>query len=206
MVLGLSLVVVGGLLVAGRTVALPKLPRLGDGGAGRGSEAADPWLPPDGRLRRRLRAGVADLHGRAVPGRGRGGFRSDSLATGTALFLAYALGMGAVVGAVSVAIALASDGLVRGLRRSGAGCRAPAGSCCCWPVPTSPGTAPGRCVLRGYPTDDPVIDTAASVQHALADVVAAVGPGGWLLVVGAVVAATLVANRATARLSGRVGR
>ncbi len=39
---------------------------------------------------------------------------------GVALFLAYAVGMGLVVGTVAVAVALANDSLVRRIRRAGA--------------------------------------------------------------------------------------
>ncbi len=131
------------------------------------------------------------------------GFRSDSLGTGVALFLAYALGMGAVVGAVAVAVALASDGLVRGLRRSGRWLpRASgvvlllAGAYVAWY-----GAWEAR-VLNGAPADDPVIEAAADVQRALADAVAVVGPGGWALVGLALVVGTV----ATSRLKRRGSR
>ncbi len=196
-VLGLSLVVVGGLLVAGRTVALPKLPRLPGrrGRAGAPKPLTRGFLPMAGfgvgYALASLTCTVAPFLAVVVAG-----FRSDSLGTGVALFLAYALGMGAVVGAVAVAVALASDGLVRGLRRSGRWLpRASgvvlllAGAYVAWY-----GAWEAR-VLNGAPADDPVIDAAADVQRALADAVAVVGPGGWALVGLALVVGTLATSR-----------
>lgn len=46
-----------------------------------------------------------------------GSFRDSDLAGGLATYLAYALGMGLVVGVLTVAVALAQDGIVRRLRR-----------------------------------------------------------------------------------------
>ena len=46
-------------------------------------------------------------------------FRAGSVAEGVALYLAYAVGMGLLVGTAAVAVALARRGLVTGLRRTG---------------------------------------------------------------------------------------
>lgn len=177
-VLGLSLVVVGVVLVLGRTIKVPS-------------------------LRRRRTLPARPLTGGFVPMAGFGagyalasltctiapflavvvaGFRSESVLTGLTLFLGYALGMAAVVGAVAIAVALASNGLVRALRGTGR-----------W-LPRASGTvlllagayvawygAWEIRVLRGGPTDDPVVDAAARLQRSLAEAVAAVGPGGWAL-------------------------
>ncbi len=111
------------------------------------------------------------------------GFRTDSVAVGIALFLAYAAGMGLVVGTVAVAVALANDSLVRRIRRTGA-----------W-VPRLSGVLLFLAglyaayygwwelrVLAGEDPDDPVIATAATVQRALVEAVQTVGAVGWLIV------------------------
>ncbi len=95
--------------------------------------------------------------------------RAGSVADGVALYLGYALGMGAVVGLAAVAVALARRGLVAALRRSGR-----------W-VPRVAGAllllagayvawygAWGLRVLGGDDPADPVIEGAARVQRALA--------------------------------------
>lgn len=123
------------------------------------------------------------------------GFRSDSVAVGIALFLAYAAGMGLVVGAVAVATALAHESLVRRIRRTGA-----------W-VPRASGLLlllAGAYVayygwwelrvLAGGNADDPVIATAAGFQRGMVDLVQAVGPLGWLVTGGLLVAAALVST------------
>lgn len=111
------------------------------------------------------------------------GFRIDSVTVGVTLFLAYAAGMGLVVGAVAVAVALAQDSLVHRLRRTGA-----------W-VPRVSGVLLGLAglyvayygwwelrVLAGADPDDPVIAAAATVQRNLVDAVQALGAVGWLIV------------------------
>ncbi len=190
-VLGLSLVVVGGLLVLGRTVALPKLPSRRGGAARPLTRGFVPMAGFGvGYALASLTCTVAPFLAVVVAG-----FRTDSVATGVVLFLAYALGMGAVVGAVAVAVALASDGLVRSLRRTGRWLPRVsgvvlllAGAYVAWY-----GAWEVR-VLGGSTPDDPVIDAAAQVQRALADAVATVGPGGWGLVVAGLVAATAVSS------------
>jgi cytochrome c-type biogenesis protein len=118
------------------------------------------------------------------------------VASGIALFAAYAAGMGAIVGTVAVAVALASDGLVRWLRRSGrwlprvsGGVLLLAGAYVAWY-----GAWEVR-VLRGSSADDPVIDAAAGLQRELADAATAVGPGGWALMMLVLVGLTLLSAR-----------
>ena len=130
-------------------------------------------------------------------------FHADSLLTGAGLFLLYAAGMGLVVGTAALAVALAQQSLVRGARRLG---------------PTVP-TAGGVLlllvgayvayygwweirVLGGAPTDDPVIETAAAVQHWLANTTTSIGAAGFALVlVGSVLAISLA--RIVRRLPSR---
>ena len=175
--LGATLVVLGGWLAAGRSVRMPQLRRR--------SSTARPltrsfWSMTGfgaGYATASLTCTIAPFLAVVVAG-----FRSDSVLVGLGLFLAYAAGMGLVVGAVAVAVALAQHSLVRGMRRSGA-----------W-VPRFSGVlllVAGAYVayygsweirvLRGASPDDRVIDAAANVQQAMVDVVQALGPVGWLL-------------------------
>lgn len=180
--LGILLAGVGALLLAGRTVALPR--------RGSSTRARKPLTGSlvsmagfgAGYALASLTCTIAPFLAVVVAG-----FRTDSIGVGVALFLAYAAGMGLVVGTVAIAVALAEDTLVSRLRRAGA-----------W-VPRISGAlllAAGVYVayygwweirvLRGGSTDDPVISVAASVQSTLVRLVQAPGPLGWLIA-GAVV-------------------
>ncbi len=110
-------------------------------------------------------------------------FRADSLLAGSGLFLLYAAGMGLVVGTAALAVALAQRSLVRGARRLGR------------LVPTAGGVLlllVGTYVayygwweirvLRGAPTEDPVIEAAAAVQRWLANTATSIGAGGFALI------------------------
>ncbi|WP_282699819.1 cytochrome c biogenesis protein CcdA [Streptomyces sp. CC219B] len=104
-------------------------------------------------------------------------FRSGSTGEGLALFTAYAAGMGLIVGAASLTVALTRTTAVTRLRRLGA---------------LAPRLGGGLLLLvgsyvayygwyevraqDGAVTSDPVIDTAATVQRALADAVDSAGP------------------------------
>ncbi len=117
-------------------------------------------------------------------------FRADSPLTGAGLFLLYAAGMGLVVGTAALAVALAQQSLVGAARRVGRAVPATGGAVLVlvggyvayygwWEIR----------VLRGAPTQDPVIDAAAAVQHWLANTATSIGPAGFALVLaGAVVA------------------
>ena len=110
-------------------------------------------------------------------------FRASSAWTGAALFVAYALGMGLMVGAAAVAVALARSSLVSRLQRAGG-----------W-VPRAAGVlmvVVGAYVayygwwelrvLAGGATDDPVVGAAGRLQAMLAAAVTALGPV-WLVVI-----------------------
>jgi cytochrome c-type biogenesis protein len=121
------------------------------------------------------------------------GFRTDSVAAGVGLFLAYAAGMALVVGAVALAVAFAQTSLVRRLRRA-----APlisraagallllAGAYVAWY-----GWYEIR-VFRDAGTTDPIVDTAAKAQAAVAGWLDQVGPA----TVAATVAVLLLATTA----------
>lgn len=104
-------------------------------------------------------------------------FRSGSVAAGAAHYLAYAAGMGLLVGIAAVAVALARRGLVRGLRRTGR-----------W-VPRVTGVlllvvgsyvawygAWELRVLGGGEAGDPVIEAAARIQGWLSSLVQRITP------------------------------
>lgn len=103
--------------------------------------------------------------------------RAGSVGEGVALYLAYAAGMGLLVGVAAVAVALARRGLVTGLRRAGR-----------W-VPRVAGVllvvvggyvawygAWELRVLDGADPADPVIEAAARVQRTIAGWVDALTP------------------------------
>jgi cytochrome c-type biogenesis protein len=110
-------------------------------------------------------------------------FRASSAWTGAALFVAYALGMGLMVGAASVAVALARSSLVSRLQRAGRWGPRVAGVLMIvvgayvayygwWELR----------VLAGGSTDDPVVSAAGRLQAWLAGAVNALGPV-WLVVI-----------------------
>ncbi|MEV8596309.1 cytochrome c biogenesis protein CcdA [Streptomyces sp. NPDC052012] len=122
-------------------------------------------------------------------------FRSGSTGEGIALFTAYAGGMGLIVGAASLTVALTRTTAVTRLRRLGA---------------VAPRLGGGLLVLVGVyvayygwyeirvqrdpTTEDPVIDAAGAVQRTIADALDATGPAvvtalfaGLLLVTGVMI-------------------
>ena len=110
-------------------------------------------------------------------------FRSSSVLEGVTLFIAYAVGMGLLVGIAAVAVALASSSLISHLRRAGRFVPTLAGI-----LMIIVGTYVGYYgwweirVLRGGRTEDPIIEAAAAIQQVVANGVAAVGVG-WLVVI-----------------------
>jgi len=186
--LGLLLVLLGGWLLAGRT-----LPNVG-------------WSPQGPRLTRRLASmvGFGAAYALASLSCTIGPFlavvvaslRAGSTLGGAALFGAYAVGMGLTVGITAVAVALARVSLVARLRRSGRWVPRAAGLLMIivggwvgyygwWEIR----------VLAGSPADDPVIRAAGEVQAWLAGAVTSVGPAGLLLLLAALVALGLLHRR-----------
>jgi cytochrome c biogenesis protein CcdA len=105
-------------------------------------------------------------------------FRAGSLARGVGLFIAYALGMALVVGAAALAVAVAREELVRRIRRAapaisrlGGALLVLAGGYVAWY-----GWYELR-VFAGATTGDPVVDGAATVQSAVSQWLADLGPG-----------------------------
>lgn len=195
-VLGVLLAVLGAALLAGAKLTLP---RLG------GRRNARPVRASFGSMAG-FGAGyaVASLSCTVAPFLAVvvAGFRSESVWVGSALFLAYAAGMGLVVGTVAVAVALARREVVARLRSSGRWAGRIGGALLLavggyvayygwWELR----------VLAGGGLDDPVIARAERAQQQLAAWVAAPGPAGWALVGGGLVAATVL----LARRGGRTG-
>lgn len=104
-------------------------------------------------------------------------FRSGSTVDGIALFTAYAAGMGLVVGAAALSVALTRTARVAGLRRLGSLASRVGGGLL---------LLVGAYVAyygwyeiraqRDPVTEDPVIEAAGAIQRALADALGAVGP------------------------------
>ncbi len=113
-------------------------------------------------------------------------FRSGTVAEGVVLFLAYAAGMGLVVGTAAVAVALGRQGLLRGLRRTGRFLPALSGGLL---VVTGAYVAwYGAWELRVLHTGagpDPVVTAAGDLQRWLAGQVASIGAVGFLVALAA---------------------
>ncbi|MFG3382202.1 cytochrome c biogenesis CcdA family protein [Streptomyces sp. NPDC047999] len=133
-------------------------------------------------------------------------FRAGSPGEGVALFAAYAVGMGLVVGAASLAVALTRTAAVPRLRRAGA---------------LAPRLGGGLLLLAGAyvayygwyelrlqrdaTTTDPVIDAAGTVQRFLADAVDAAGPVSAASAFGVLLAAALLLRARRRRAAARHG-
>ncbi|MFI6676838.1 cytochrome c biogenesis CcdA family protein [Kribbella sp. NPDC050470] len=103
-------------------------------------------------------------------------FRTDSVATGIAVFLAYAAGMGLIVGSAAIAVALARTGTVGRLRRLGRVASRLGGVLVILSglYVAYYGWYELR-VFSGTTTRDPVIDGAARLQTWIADAVDSLG-------------------------------
>ena len=193
-VLGIAVVLAGLWLLAGRT-----LPALG-------------WSPRGSRPSRRFLAMVAfgatyalaSLTCTIAPFLAIvvSSFRSGSVLAGLALFVAYGLGMGLLVGAAALAVALARGAFLDRLRRWGGGVSRVAGALLVvvgayvayygwWELQ----------VLAGSAGDDQVIRAAAAVQGRLSAMVAQLGAVRILTVAVALavlaIGVALVRHRAT---------
>ena len=160
---GVLVAAAGGWLLAGRE--LPKL-RLGAGGGAAITRSA-PGMVAFGAsyATASLTCSIAPFLALVVTS-----FRAGSTGEGIALYVAYGVGMGLLVGIAAVAVALARRGLVTRLRRTGR-----------W-VPRVGGLlllvvgayvawygAWELRVLGGDDPGDPIIEAAARIQRTLAD-------------------------------------
>ena len=198
-VLGLTLALMGLWLVAGRQLSLPSL-RRGGGGAARPLSRSFMSMAGFGAS-----YAVASISCTIAPFLAVvvGGFRSGSALEGFVLFLAYAAGMGLVVGTLAVATVFASPATVSRLRgagrwapRAAGGLLAAAGAYVAyygwWELR----------VLRGGDPSDPVIEAASTLQQTVAGLVEAPGPMGWL-VAGLVLLVVVLAVRQRSRRAAR---
>lgn len=174
-VVGVIVLLLGVWLLAGRT-----LPTLG-------------WSPKSPKLTRRAASmigfgaayAVASLTCTIGPFLAIvvGSFRAGTPIAGAALFVAYAVGMGLVVGAAAVAVALTKASLLNRLRSAGRWVPRLAGA-----LMIMVGAYVGYYgwwevrVLDGAATADPLIDAALRVQGWLVGAVLALGPA-WLVVI-----------------------
>ncbi len=161
--LGLGLVVMGVALLLGKTLTLPNFARS-KSGQGKPITASFGSMIGFGAsyALASLTCTIAPFLVVVVYG-----FQQESFVIGMTLFLGYAGGMGLVVGTVAVAVALARDAIVRGIRRSGQ-----------W-VPRISGlllVLAGAYVayygwweITGGAATDPVISTASDIQHTLVE-------------------------------------
>ncbi len=165
-VIGVTLLGLGGWLITGRDLKVPG-PKVGTRG--------DPTTSARAMGAYGVSFAVASLSCTVGPFLAvtTTAFRDDSALGVVGVFLAYACGMGAVVGALTLAAALSRDTLVRRLRtalpyvtRAGGGLLMLAGAYAAWY-----GWYEVR-VLRGERVQDPVIDTAVEWQSEISRAVA----------------------------------
>ena len=196
-VLGLGLVLMGVALLLGKTLTLPRFSRSRSG-PGKPITASFGSMFGFGAsyALASLTCTIAPFLVVVVSG-----FRQESWAVGAALFIAYAAGMGVVVGTVAVTVALAHDAIVNGIRRTGPWfnrisglllllCGAYVAYYGWWEITEGPAT-------------DPVISAAADIQHTLVEWVQRLSPLGWLVLGSALV---LVGAFSRRRRSSRAGR
>jgi cytochrome c-type biogenesis protein len=194
--LGVTLALMGLSLAAGRTLALPRLGRSSR------STTARP-LPRSFWSMAGFGASyaVASISCTIAPFLAVvvGGFRSGSVLEGLTLFLAYAVGMGLVVGTLAVATVFASPTTVGRLR--GAGRWAPRAAGALLAAAGAYVAYYGWWELRvldGGDPDDPVIEAASTLQQQLASLVDSIGPLGWVTA-GALLVLAVLASRRRAR-------
>ena len=209
-VLGVTLALMGVWLTAGRTLSLPRLGRSSRSAAARPLTRSFWSMAGFGAS-----YAVASISCTIAPFLAVvvGGFRSGSVLEGLTLFVAYAVGMGLVVGTLAVATVFASPTTIGRLRGAGRWAPRAAGALLAtagayvayygwWELR----------VLAGGDPDDPVIEAAARLQQWLARLVDSIGPLGWLTAGALLLLAVLVArrrarrSRSTSAMSERAGR
>lgn len=191
-VLGLVVLAVGGWLLSGRTVSIPGL-RVGTGPAVRRT-----WVSMvvfgGAYAVASLTCTIAPfLLVLAMT------FWAGSVVTGVVAFLAYAAGMGLVVAAAALAVALSRGALLNRLRRHGPALVRAGGALLVvtgayvayygwWDIRVFSGDADSSVLA------DPIIGAAAQVRGWLVTAVDRLGPGGLAVVVAVLGTAPLVAS------------
>jgi len=134
-------------------------------------------------------------------------FGTESVAAGVGLFVAYAAGMGLVVGSVALAVALAKVSLIRGLRRAapiitrvGGALLVAAGLYVAWY---------GWYELRVFSdatTTDPIIDGAGRIQSVLSSWLGSLGPSALVIAFAMLLAVTVTVAVLFGLRQAQVGR
>jgi cytochrome c biogenesis protein CcdA len=180
-VIGIGLVGLGVYLLAGRQLVLG-LPKLNRGGA-------------DGTLASMYLFGVsyavASLSCTIAPFLGVTSttFRNESYLSGVMVFVVYGLGMGVIVGVLTLAVALAKEGLVARFRsllpkmnRIAGGLIVIAGAYVAYY-----GWYEVRVLIRGDNGDDPVIDVAYEIRDWMLRFIPSVDNAPWFGLFGGVI-------------------
>jgi cytochrome c-type biogenesis protein len=189
-VLGLLVGAAGFWVIAGRSLPVPSLmPRRTRRGGRRPITASLPSMVGFGASYAIVSLGCTIAPFLAVVVTA---FRAGSIPEGLALFLAYAAGMGLVVGTAAVAVSLTRAGMVRRLRAAGSLVVRPtgvllvaAGGYVAWY-----GAWELR-VLQSGVVADPVVETGGRLQRWLADTTQGVGAWGFLAVLLALLLAAV---------------
>ncbi len=169
LVLGLTLAAVGGWLAAGRQLPVLRLP--GGRRAAVSRSGRSMVLFGAAYALASLGCTIGPFLAIVVSS-----FRAGSVGAGVALFLAYALGMGLLVGVAALAVALARTSVITRLRRAGLALTRAGGV-----VLLVAGAYVAYYgwyelrLLRGDIVDDPVVSAAGTVQRWLADGVDRIG-------------------------------
>ncbi len=192
MLIGVVLVVLGVRALSGRSIGV-RVPVVGRAPAGPGASIASMALYGVAYATASLSCTVAPFLALATTAT-----RTQSLAGGVGIVLAFAVGMGLIIGLLGVGVALARQGVVAGFRRALPFVARLSGALLVLAglYVTYYGWYEIR-VLSGGAVGDPVVDAALAVQGALARTV---GSGGTPLLV---VAAGVVVAAASAVWFGR---
>jgi cytochrome c-type biogenesis protein len=188
LVLGLTLVALGGWLLAGGS--LPGL-RIAVRGPALSRSASSMAAFGAAYATASLSCTLAPFLATVVAS-----FRTRSVGDGVAVFGAYALGMGLVIVAVSLAVALAQTAVVTWLRRAGRFVPRIGGALLLvagayvayygwWEIN----------VLRGGDPDDSVIATGETIQRWLAEAIDNLGAWGIAAIAAVLLAGTIAATR-----------
>ncbi|MBV7697541.1 cytochrome c biogenesis CcdA family protein [Streptomyces sp. TRM70350] len=131
-------------------------------------------------------------------------FRSGSTLDGITLFTTYAAGMGLIVGAAALSVALTRSARVSGLRRLGSLASRTGGALIL--IVGAYVSYYGWYEIRVQhdpATQDPVIDAAGTVQRTLADALDTIGPGAIATLVAALLVGGAVLRRRRPATPGR---
>jgi cytochrome c-type biogenesis protein len=196
-VLGLGVAAIGVWLLAGRTLTLPGIGR-GPGPAVRRTWASMTMFGAAYAIAS-LGCTIAPFLATVVVT-----FRTGSLASGVAVFLAYATGMGLAVGAAALAVALSRSAAISTLRswgtvitRASGGLLTLAGAYVAYY-----GWYEIR-VFRSGSASDPVIDAAQTLQQALSTALGQLGPGRLAILVALLAGVTAAVAAVRARRRSR---